>query len=188
MEPEADDLDQRIAYVRALEEEPEEYVRQELYGLDVFAEVFPEQSDRDARLDIARRHGISVPEGVDPGVLDYLFGDRRLRHDREVRRIADSRSVGPAVPVERTIGSQIDRYLALQRQRSDAGQVSVHELDVSARCLRTFRDWLGSGERVDIIDADRLEGWYLHVLKGKVSIEYKKKRMRYAKWFIRQVP
>jgi hypothetical protein len=41
---------------------------------------------------------------------------------------------------------------------------------------------------VDIIDADRLEGWYLHVLKGKVSIEYKKKRMRYAKWFIRQVP
>lgn len=179
--PEADALDQKIAFVRAMEDEPREDVEQALYDFDVFDEVFPDHSDTDDRIAIARQNGIVIPDDADPSVLDYLFGDRRLRLDREVRKPVLPRN---QVPANRTVAAQIDRYLALQRQRTDAGQISASEFALIQRCVKAFEKWVGDGDNIDKINAQTWEDWFLHLLGEPKSIEYKKKLFRYAKNYI----
>ncbi len=184
-EPEAGDLDDRIALVRAMGDEPRAEVEQTLYDLEVLGKEFGDDSATDARIAIARRNGIDVPDGTDPSVLDYLFGDRRLRLDREVSNHLDrlQSSAGEAHGA-RAVAAQVDRYLGLERVRVEAGQLSVSEFDTIRRCLHAFRDWIGGDEPIDRLDAERLEAWWSHLVGLSDSIEYKKKKLRYVRAFI----
>ena len=87
-------------------------------------------------------------------------------------------------PHERTVGIQVDRYLALERVRAESGQLSVSEFDTIRRCLHAFRDHVGKASPVDSLDADRWEGWWSHLMAQPISVEYKKKRLRIAKAFV----
>lgn len=87
-------------------------------------------------------------------------------------------------PPDRTIGAQVDRYLALERVRTESDQLSVSEFDTIRRCLHVFRDHLGRSNPIDGLDADRWEGWWSHLVTQAISVEYKKKRLRIAKTFV----
>jgi len=184
-EPEAEVLDQKIGLIKAMEDEPRADVAQALCDMEVFEEIWPDNSSTDARIAIARRNGIDVPDEVDPSVLDYLFGDRRLRLDRDLRNIVERiQEVGVKVPEARTMCTQVDRFLALERVRVDGGQLSISEFDTIRRCLFNFRDWVGGGTSIESIDAERWEAWWSHLVGQGISVEYKKKRLRYARSFI----
>jgi len=183
-EPEADQIDQKIAIVRALEDEPREEVEQALYDLEVFEEIFPDNSTTKARIEIARRNGIPVADDIDPFILDYIFGDRRLKLDREVRKIVERLpEKAPNVPEDRAVAVQIDRFLALERVRVEGKNVSVGEYELVTRALNDFRSWIGNVS-IETIDADRLEAWWSHLAVGKLSVETKKKKLRHVKSFI----
>jgi len=87
-------------------------------------------------------------------------------------------------PPDRTIGAQVDRYLALERVRTESDQLSVSEFDTIRRCLHAFRDHFGRSNPIDGLDSDRWEGWWSHLVTLAISVEYKKKRLRIAKTFV----
>jgi integrase len=85
---------------------------------------------------------------------------------------------------ERTVGDQVERYVSLERIRAESGLISIGEFDIVRRCLNTFRDWVGSRNSIDCLDADRWEAWWSHLVAQSISVEYKKKRFRTAKTFV----
>ena len=85
---------------------------------------------------------------------------------------------------EQTIEAQVERFLALERVRTESNQLSVSEFDSIRRCLHAFRDHVGRANSVISLDADQLEGWWSHLMMQPISVEYKKKRLRVAKAFI----
>jgi len=89
-----------------------------------------------------------------------------------------------AIPTDRTVGAQVDRFLALEQVRTESDQLSVSEFDTIRRCLHAFRDYVGKANPVTSLDADQLEGWWSHLVTQPISVEYKKKRLRIAKSFI----
>jgi integrase len=88
------------------------------------------------------------------------------------------------VPPERTVSALVERYLKRERNRYDAGQISLSEYDLVSRYLEAFRDWIGAESPVEVINAERWDDYYGHLLQLAKSVEYKKKRLRYAKVFI----
>jgi integrase len=87
-------------------------------------------------------------------------------------------------PPDRTVGAQVDRYLALERVRAQSDQLSISEFDTIRRCLHAFRDHIGKSNNVAILDADRWEGWWSYLMTQAISVEYKKKRLRIARTFV----
>ena len=51
-------------------------------------------------------------------------------------------------PADRTIGAQVDRYLALEQVRTRSDQLSISEFDTIRRCLHAFRDHIGKSNPV----------------------------------------
>ncbi len=100
-----------------------------------------------------------------------------LWHDRL------SRNKTP-ITADRKIKSQVDRHIALERSRVDAGQLSVSEFDTIRRCLQDFQDWVGGSNPVESLDSEKWESWWSHLMKMDISIEYKKKKLRYVRSFI----
>ena len=87
-------------------------------------------------------------------------------------------------PADRTIGAQVDRYLALEQVRTRSDQLSISEFDTIRRCLHAFRDHIGKSNPVSTLDADRWEGWWSDLMTQAISVEYKKKRLRIARTFV----
>lgn len=87
-------------------------------------------------------------------------------------------------PPDRAVGAQVERYLALERVRAESDQLSISEFDTIRRCLHAFRDHIGKSNTVTILDADRWEGWWSHLMTLAISVEYKKKRLRIARTFV----
>jgi len=101
-----------------------------------------------------------------------VWADRLARHH------------APPLPADRTIAAQIERHLGLERARVDAGQISVSEFDTIRRCLHDFRDWIGGSNPVVLLDAEHWEAWWTHLMGQAISVEYKKKKLRYARSLI----
>ena len=99
-------------------------------------------------------------------------------------RNASSPRTSARLPTDRTIGAQVDRYLALERVRTESDQLSISEFDTIRRCLHAFRDHVGKSNPIDSLDADRWEGWWSHLMTQAISVEYKKKRLRIARSFV----
>ena len=108
---------------------------------------------------------------------ETILGKDRLA---DIRRKA--RSLFARSDPDTTIGAQVGKYLDLQLSRQRSGEISASEYDLVRRSLEAFREWAAGG--IDGINADLWEGWYRHLLAWDGSVEYKKKRLRYARSFI----
>ncbi len=107
------------------------------------------------------------------GMLEYNLGN-----------LGDFKLWDAKIEGNRTIGCQMARYLGLEEARMKSGLITVSEWDTVRRCLNEFRDWAGEGRAVESLDAEKLEGWWSHLLAQTCSVEYKKKKLRFAKGFI----
>ena len=83
-----------------------------------------------------------------------------------------------------TVAFHVSRYLDLERARVKGGHVSLIEFDLARRCLDYFRDWIGPTTNVHKIDPDVWESYWTHLMALECSIEYRKKRFRFAKNFV----
>jgi len=84
----------------------------------------------------------------------------------------------------RTIAAQVEAYILLERSRLQSEMLSVSEYNTIRRCLHEFRDWVGGAKDIECLDAERVEAWWSCLLGQKISVEYKKKKLRFAKSFI----
>lgn len=184
-EPEAEELDDQAMLVRAMEEEPREEVERMLASWDVEKILWPNEQTP-ARMEVARRAGIIIPEGTDPAVLDYLFGDMRIRLHEETRRPFPS-----AVPAEKTLQGLAKKFLENTNARMLAGNLSASEYDTAQRCVGHAVEFFGAGNEPSVITAERWEAYWRHLLAqvaaGRQSREYVKKDWRYGKAFVRWV-
>jgi hypothetical protein len=80
-----------------------------------------------------------------------------------------------------SVSTQVTRYLALEQARVKSGQLSLVEYDLARRCLDYFSKWVKPATNVQRINPDVWENYWTHLMGLDCSIEYKKKRFRYAK-------
>jgi len=116
--------------------------------------------------------GVELPMDVSRVLIDdMVWADRFSRE-------------APAPP-GRTIGEWIDKYLDHVHVRQRSKEISPAEYSGARTSLLAFRNWQGSDSNIDELNADCWERWYMHQQSSDKSIPTKKKRMRYAKAFIR---
>jgi integrase len=131
---------------------------------------------------VAELFGVKVPDNLDPEIESHLFGLRQVRQDRL------SRDENPEpVPVDRTIGHLIQRYLEGLFIRYGAGEISVGEYANARAGLYHYRDWVGADNPVDSITADTWDAYYLRLIGANAepkSIESRRKHFRYARNFL----
>ena len=101
--------------------------------------------------------------------IDSVWRDRVQREEVE------------PVPDDRTVGGLVTKYLSLEMSRFEAGAISASEFDLTRLCLNYFREWAHPETPIERIDADRWELYYQHLLGASGAIEYRKKRLRYAR-------
>jgi integrase len=90
----------------------------------------------------------------------FIHGpDRLAQLQQEAGLVFDS----PAVPVEKSVGAQVDRWVATQQAQVGAGNLTPDRADNNRIALYHFRDWCGP-MAVEQIDAARLHGFYLWCL------------------------
>lgn len=83
-----------------------------------------------------------------------------------------------------TVTYHVTRFLDLEQARVNSGQLSMHEYDLVRRCLLYFQDWLKPTTSVKSIDPDVWENYWTHLMGLDCSVEYRKKKFRYAKGFV----
>jgi hypothetical protein len=104
------------------------------------------------------------------------------RWDREVIQPMEyARVTGKAITTDNTVGYQVGRYLDLEQLRVKRGQLSLVEYDLARRCLDYFAAWLIPSTSVQTINPDKWEDYWKHLMGVDCSVEYRKKRFRYAK-------
>jgi integrase len=114
-----------------------------------------------------------------PSIVAELVRPSQEVWDDRVRRDQPE-----SLPQARTVGTQVDRFLDLLMSRVNAKNLSVAEYDSARSCLGVFRDWLGSHSLVDTITPESWERWYKHLLDSKISIPYKRHRLRHSRTFV----
>ena len=113
-----------------------------------------------------------VARAIDP--LDEVWNDR-VANDRP-----------EAVPDDRTVGTQLIKYMNIELSRAlaESNPLSPSQYDQIRLCLNAFRDWINPATPIDRLDADTWESWWTHLLGWTGSIDYKKKRLSHARSFI----
>jgi integrase len=115
-----------------------------------------------------------------PEVTEAVLGVGALRRIQEG---VDALLDGPEeVEVSRTVGGQVDRWVTLQQSLAQAGRITPDRADNNRICLYHFRDFLGKQSSLEVIDARRLQDYFLHCLGG-VS-ERNKDREKKAGWSV----
>jgi integrase len=108
---------------------------------------------------------------------EMILGKDRLA---DIHRKVDALFTRPEP--DTMIRAQVEKYLALQLSRQRSREISASEYDLVRRSLEAFAEWAAGG--IEGINADLWEGWYRHLLAWDGSVEYKRKRLRYARSFI----
>jgi hypothetical protein len=122
-----------------------------------------------------------------------ILGPERVAQlQAQAKAVVDS----PAVPPDRTVKSQVDRWVATQQAQVAAGNLTPDRADNNRIALSYFQDWCGP-IAVEQIDAARLHGFYLWCLakveerrgdpthKAGWGSEYAKKIFATARSFVR---
>jgi integrase len=81
-------------------------------------------------------------------------------------RLANDRS--GSVPKDATVGGLAETWLSRRRTKVEAGDLSPRGYDNTVDCLNHLRDWLGAESAATIIDSDRWENYFVHLL-GRVK-------------------
>jgi hypothetical protein len=97
---------------------------------------------------------VDLYKATDP--FDAAWNDRLSREP--LRALSDDRSVG----------SQVERYVSLERERAEASVISYSEYDLIRLCMGYFRQWLGVDSAIDRINADVWEDYWRHLSKRTV--------------------
>jgi integrase len=71
---------------------------------------------------------------------------------------------GPAVPPDRSVKAQVERWVGTQQAQVAAGHMTPDQADNRRICLYHFRDWCGPAA-VEIIDGQKLQNYYLQCLQ-----------------------
>lgn len=123
--------------------------------------------------------GIPLPNDL----TDAIIGKHRRQ---ELDRGFEALLHPVEVPLERTVGNLVNRYIDMLLTRHRAYEISVGEYSNARSGLCYFRDWLGPGTTVDIIDSNRWDDYYLHLISDDApkSIESRRKHFRYARNFL----
>ena len=102
----------------------------------------------------------------------------------ELERLVLPGNLAPVDRTDKSVQSQIARYLLLEQARVKDGQISLVEYDLARRCLEYFEHWVQPQSNIAKIHTETWEEYWTHLVLLECSVEYKKKRFRYAKNFI----
>lgn len=91
-----------------------------------------------------------------------------------------------AVTTDRTVKARSDAWLAVQKQQVEAGRLTAARVNNVRMALTHFTRWLGETADVGVIDADKLEGFYLYCL-AQVSARRKDKKAGWSLSFAKEV-
>ena len=110
------------------------------------------------RIEAIKALGVEFTEVLDPMILSDFFGDERIWQERfkldEFKHLDE----------EKTVGRQVDRWVALQVSRAEAGNLSPDRADNKRICLYHFRDFMSAEASIDSINAKTLNAFYLNCL------------------------
>jgi integrase len=109
--------------------------------------------------------------------------ERRIWNDR-IKRTKNSR------PNEgKTVGENIDSFLARKKAKANLGQLSQGYLGVLHAHLHRFKKWIGAGFLIEEISSKTLADYHSFLLseatEQKISLEYAKDNMKSVKYFVR---
>ncbi|MEO6811566.1 MAG: tyrosine-type recombinase/integrase [Isosphaeraceae bacterium] len=121
----------------------------------------------------AKLFGINVPPGVPPIVLNKLFGDDRVWHDRLARE------QNHPVPQDRTVAGQIKAYLQGQVLKVKAGTMTAARYDNLTYIYKIIQNFLGGDIDAATINEADIERFYMHML-GKVAERKKEPKSGYS--------
>ena len=112
---------------------------------------------------------MEVAEGVKAGRLPHdlfasLYDPFKDRWEPRVNLLLD----GPTVPPDRTVGGQVDRWVATQQALAGAAKIKPDRADNNRICLLHFRAFLGESSALEIVNEEKLHDFFLHCL-GKVE-------------------
>jgi integrase len=117
--------------------------------------------------------GVTVPDDLDPTVLQQLFGDRRLWQERL--------SKYKRTEANRTVGYQLDRHLEEQRTKQ---QPATHA-EYRAYLKRTLESPVWSEKTaIDTIDEDTVRRHYLWLVSQKFGPDRHNKLLGFFRRFI----
>lgn len=129
--------------------------------------------------------GVIVPTGR---MIESMDGTpSRIRTEVWKDRLAVQRQKNQET--QETVGANIDTFLATERARVTAGEVSAGRFDPLRTHLHHFRDWLGAGLPLKSITSKVLLDYHAELLQGLVekkwSADYTKDRMNAVKQLVR---
>lgn len=148
-------------------------------------EVFLDKGQIRGRIELARRFGVDVPDGLPAVVRDMIFGDRLVWEDRTQIDIDE-----PKIPEDRTVAAAVDRYLAMKRAEAESGQIRVTSYQPIRDRLPHFKNYVGDVD-AGKIDERTLSGFHAHLLdrmgSGDFSQQYAAHILSAARSFVRHL-
>ena len=138
----------------------------------------PLEDEADASLTMLELMHEFKDKPLPPEVTEAVLGVGAVRRLKEG---ADALIDGPKeVEVNRTVGGQVNRWVAIQQSLAQAGRITPDRADNNRICLYHFQNFLGKPTPLEAIDAQKLQDYFLHCL-SKVS-ERNKERGRKVGW------
>ncbi len=106
-------------------------------------------------------YGMILEHANGNGHLPDWFSEAVLGRAK-IERIREGMATltGDATPALRSVGEQVEQWLALLRASVDQKQIDLGRYDAYSRHVKIFRDWIGGEAAVDAINAHKLEQWW----------------------------
>jgi hypothetical protein len=133
------------------------------------------------RIELAKMLGVDVPDNLSLFEARMIFGVE----DYWLGLMAQDRNEPQSASTDRATGTWIGEFLGVFRSRHQAGELSASEVSDAQYSLEAFREWIGSSTAIDSINYATMEGWWLRVLQSDESVPTKKKRLRFARAFVK---
>ena len=135
--------------------------------------IMDDEKTVDANLEAARMFGISVPDDLDPELLQYFFGDKKLWAERfRTQRHVDK---------EKTLQANIDRFLSLERLHQKPA--TYKDLAKYLNRLKESPFWTAQSD-VTKINEQTITDHYVWLSEQNYAPEGHNKRLQYFRRFV----
>jgi integrase len=123
-----------------------------------------------------------VYEDTDAGLLEMIFGQRRIWWDRQERE-----EIAASDP-DTSIRHHAERFIDFRKSKIGVGDLSAKGWDNERHALKYFRDFACDESAIESIDPASIQGFYVHLSKlvseGKLSKDYAAKVFRAMRNFV----
>jgi integrase len=120
-------------------------------------------------------------------LVDSMVGEGQYKQIKAQADVMVAAAVS-VTPPDRTVSAQVESWKLLLRSACESKQISTGRYDAYCRRIRPFAEWIGPGSAVDVINEERLEGYFSHlsaqVSSGKYSPSSAHELLMTAKQFI----